>query len=577
MRENQSIPYKKQKTSNNSSDNNNNQLTAIGNNNNAGKIIINNNNITNYIVDNNNTIYFNHQGTTFKVIANNNNNEKLINSFQVLFTETQILEQNNNLSIEWKEKEIYNKLNVNLEEKNKNKIGRKLQKYVHLFYEITTFFKDLKLFKVFRFVCKQWNEWILTHELFTFKYKLNHSTNLTNTSLALYFFKWNLFRQKYIKVLQNNLQNDEKDDNIKNNVNIELTDLQLFYPKEIEERFKDKNQKRKEKYKEKSEKKRILQREKLEIIKSKKEEKENKKKLLRLQREQILKEVNEEMKDDDDDEDENEQNDESFIDENNDDEWDDYEKEEDEEILRELEEEDEENEKYENRLNYEEFELNKWIYPVHERNEKTREMRHKLINYLFLLKNEGIYQKLFSVCISDTKICLFNINGNGNYIIVKFNYTLSMRGEMSIVKLKFVNYLQNLELSPNNLDNNNNNYNPKPREKSWETGELYDDGYELSTFEELYKKDKDDNLFHLVSTYTQEGMHSFDNYTRVYVDKEILQKAMTFIGLTNDFVNDENCIMDFHMFISTHLAVYCKLFDLYSEGDIEKLYTYKEN
>ncbi|KAL9653216.1 hypothetical protein ABK040_010924 [Willaertia magna] len=103
------------------------------------------------------------------------------------------------------------------------------------FMKLQHFLVFKKLFKIFRFVCKQWNEWILTHELFTFKYKLNHSTNLTNKSLALYFFKWNLFQQKYIKVLQNNLQNtlqndeeENKDDNIIND-DMKLTGIQLFY------------------------------------------------------------------------------------------------------------------------------------------------------------------------------------------------------------------------------------------------------------------------------------------------------------------------------------------------------------
>ncbi|KAL9646239.1 hypothetical protein ABK040_009926 [Willaertia magna] len=174
---------------------------------------------------------------------------------------------------------------INKNDSNKNKIGKKLQKYVHLFYEITTFFKDLKLFKIFRFVCKQWNEWILTHELFTFKYKLNHSTNLTNKSLALYFFKWNLFRQKYIyikvKVLQNNLQNTlqndeeendtseeeenqhEKDQNIINNDNMTLTDKQLLYPEINEESFTFFNNEEKKKYKEYYKRKKRSQKKKI--------------------------------------------------------------------------------------------------------------------------------------------------------------------------------------------------------------------------------------------------------------------------------------------------------------------------
>ncbi|KAL9646238.1 hypothetical protein ABK040_009925 [Willaertia magna] len=256
---------------------------------------------------------------------------------------------------------------------------------------------------------------------------------------------------------------------------------------------------------------------------------------------------------------------------------------EDEEILRELEEEDEENEEEEDDNSdglideEKEFKLNKWIYPIHERNEKTREMRYKLINYLFLLNKESIYQKFLQIHITDTKICLFNINGNGNYIIVKFNHT-SAANEMTIVKLKFVNYLQNLELSNNSMTDidNNNNYNFKPKEKTWQTGEIYDDGYILFTFEEIYNNTNDDELFHLVSIYKKYNRsYSYgDRNTFVYVDKEILQKAMTFIGLTSDFVNDENCIMDFHMFISTHLAAYFKLLSIYP-NDFDHLYIYK--
>ncbi|KAL9651623.1 hypothetical protein ABK040_001568 [Willaertia magna] len=493
---------------------------------------------------NTNNVYFNHRDTTFKLIIDKNDHNSSNsspgttnnNAIQILFTETKHLTKklplnNENNLIEWNKKDIYFNLNDNLTIVNNNIDGKELP--VDLFFEITKFIKDTEIFKTLRFICKQWNEWILTHDLFYSKYKLELSnvTTLNNELLALYFLKWKLFKEKYI-----------------------------FVKSKVDEKLKEKQNDR--------------------FMYEIDEEDEE-------QDEEEVKKVNI-MKDEEDESEETEMKDNSEDEDDEENKLDGYNKKsttlnaedcqllyvEDVEINKYAQiyiqkyqksidalkkkqlEKDENNTK--KRMKSREKE--EWIYPVYERNERTREMRRQLMNYLFVLKQEKIVHKFLHIDIKELKSCLFNINGNGNYIIVNFNNTIvDYRQEMTAVEIKFVNLqeeLKEIQSKYENLQKDDNNEEEENNE------------------EELYKEEEDKS-FKLVSTYRIQL--NMCNPANISVDKEILQKAMKFIGLTNDFVNDENCIMDFHMFISTHLAAYFELIESYyiaEQGDWAKLYSY---
>ncbi|KAL9647720.1 hypothetical protein ABK040_015209 [Willaertia magna] len=452
------------------------------------------------------TFYFFHKGDTFKLIIQNNNTTlsstntlqqqqvahhqvQLFSTSSTIFFNKNHDNKEDNKKVSWIENRTY------LDIENVEPVDRQLIKQPELLFEISNFLNPLtEIFPILRLVCKQWNEWILKHDLFITKYKselniLNNTVYKNLNILPFYYLKRKHFELKY-----NLTDNENNDDNVSEN------DKKLLYFLNEQDQLN----------------------------------------LVTIWKQVVIKKK--------------------------------------------------EQGEYDDNSN--------WKYPVYERSEKTKEMRQLLINHLFVLNYdaEDNYYGKDQVKKTEISTILFNINGNGNYLITNLDYTYNLPkyGEgytscyITITFVDMENSLKHLETDiDNNSDNESSDFDESSDEEENKKRKSINKKDKKNTKKKRSQKEEENNDCqqmdeHLSNNNTRltiEVSRYYNDYFRpkINVDKVMLKKAMKFVGLTSDYVDNNICVMDFHMFISTHVAFYLELFERYylnDYGDVYGLYHY---
>ncbi|KAL9649458.1 hypothetical protein ABK040_000697 [Willaertia magna] len=166
---------------------------------------------------------------------------------------------------------------------------------------------------------------------------------------------------------------------------------------------------------------------------------------------------------------------------------------------------------------------------------QTREMRKLLVNSLFVLQQE--VKESWSGTSTELSTLLFN--DNGNYIKTVFYHTEERSFTQDEVYIAFFNI--NKEFNKFQM-NHNKEFNLKLEQTNKQENNIEN--------EDKIKEELKDEF---VEVFFEKCIVEGDTSCRI--DRGLLQKAMRFMGLSENYVNSNNCVKDFCKFISIHIAI----------------------